>query len=106
MRIAAIGLAAALAVTATAALAQNSPAGATREPGCCGVTTGSAGAGLGSTSLGSTNPGSTNPGNTALGNNAGSIAAGANSAGNPSGNSFINTSPSGSTLIPGGGGGR
>jgi hypothetical protein len=38
-----------------------------------------------------------------MGNNAGSAAAGANSAENPSGNSFINTSPSGSTLMPGGG---
>ena len=35
-----------------------------------------------------------------LGNSAGSIAAGANSVLDPSGNSFINTSPSGSTLAP------
>ncbi|MGA2994822.1 hypothetical protein [Bradyrhizobium sp.] len=44
-------------------------------------------------------------GNGILGSGAGSIAAGANSAANPSGNAFINTSPSGSTLMPNIGGG-
>jgi hypothetical protein len=38
-----------------------------------------------------------------MGVSAGSAAAGANSFANPSGNSFINSSPSGSTLMPGGG---
>jgi len=79
MKIAAIGLATALALAGTTA--------AFAEAGCgsssCGVTSGFAGA--------------------SMGNNAGSAEAGANSAANPSGNSFINTSPSGSTLMPGGG---
>jgi hypothetical protein len=44
-------------------------------------------------------------GNWILSSGAGSIAAGANSAANPSGNAFINTSPSGSTLMPNIGGG-
>ena len=44
-------------------------------------------------------------GNGILSSGAGSIAAGANSAANPSGNAFINTSPSGSTLMPNIGGG-
>jgi hypothetical protein len=35
-----------------------------------------------------------------MSNLAGSAAAGANSFFNPSGNSYINTSPSGSTLLP------
>jgi hypothetical protein len=35
---------------------------------------------------------------------AGSVSAGADSAANPSGNAFINTSPSGSTLMPNTGG--
>ena len=105
MRMAVIGLAAALALTGTAALAQNSTAGVNREPGFGSspseVTTGSA-----STSLGNTGIGNTSLGNTGLGAGAGSIAAGTNSTGNPSGNSFINTSPSGSTLIPSGRGAR
>ena|ERR1700733_3131379 len=44
-------------------------------------------------------------GNGILSSGAGSIAAGANSAANPSGNAFISTSPSGSTLMPNIGGG-
>jgi hypothetical protein len=87
MKIAAIGLATALALVGTAAFAQEGSTNRRFEAGCgsspCGVTTGSAGA--------------------SMGNNAGSAEAGANSAANPSGNSFINTSPSGSTLMPGGG---
>ena len=85
MKIAAIGLATALALASTTAFAQVGSANRGFEAGCgsCGVITGSAGA--------------------SMGDNAGSAAAGANSAANPSGNSFINTSPSGSTLMPGGG---
>jgi hypothetical protein len=87
MRIAVIGLATALALASTAAFAQEGSANRGYQAGCgsssCGVTAGAAGA--------------------SMSNNAGSAAAGANSADNPSGNSFINTSPSGSTLMPGGG---
>jgi hypothetical protein len=102
MKLTAIGLATALALSSTMAFAQSgsgtaagsSTAGAPAAsgagaPAASGTTTGSAG------------------GN--LGNNAGSAAAGANSVENPSGNSFINTSPSGSTAMPNGatvGGGR
>jgi hypothetical protein len=46
----------------------------------------------------------TGVGNGALSNGAGSVAAAADSAANPSGNTFINTSPSGSTLMPNTGG--
>jgi hypothetical protein len=85
MRIAAIGLATALALASTAAFAQEGSTNRGYQVGCgsssCGAATGPAGA--------------------SISNNAGSIAAGANSAENPSGNSFINTSPSGSTLMPG-----
>jgi len=43
-------------------------------------------------------------GNGTLNGGAGSVAAAADSAANPSGNAFINTSPSGSTLMPNTGG--
>jgi hypothetical protein len=46
----------------------------------------------------------TGVGNGALSSGAGSVAAAADSAANPSGNAFINTSPSGSTLMPNTGG--
>jgi len=46
----------------------------------------------------------TGVGNGALSSGAGSVAAAADSAANPSGNTFINTSPSGSTLMPNTGG--
>jgi hypothetical protein len=46
----------------------------------------------------------TGAGNGALSSGAGSVAAAADSAANPSGNAFINTSPSGSTLMPNTGG--
>ena len=81
MKLAAIGLATALALAGTAALAKGGSAG--REKSCnsssspCRVTAGSSGASS---------------------NSAGSAAAGANSSANPSGNSLINTSPSGQTL--------
>jgi hypothetical protein len=96
MKLAAIGLATALALASTAAaLAQGGPASLRHDGPCgsqpCGVTTGSIGTSLG----------------TSLGNEAGSAAAGANSVENPSGNSLVNTSPSGSTLMPdGASGGR
>lgn len=87
MKVAAIGLATVLALASTMAFAQEGSGNRGFEAGCgsssCGVATGSAAA--------------------SMGDNAGSAAAGANSAANPSGNSFINTSPSGSTLMPGGG---
>jgi hypothetical protein len=43
-------------------------------------------------------------GNGAMSSGAGGVSAGADSAANPSGNAFINTSPSGSTLMPNTGG--
>ena len=79
MKLAAIGLATALALAGTAALAKGGSA--SRERSCdsktspCRVTAG--------------------PSGTSISNNAGSAAAGANSFYNPSGNGFINTSPSG-----------
>jgi hypothetical protein len=89
MKLAAIGFATALALASTAALAKGGSAGRERSCGSsaspCRVTAGSPGA--------------------STGNNAGSAAAGADSALNPSGNSLINTSPSGSTLGGGSTGG-
>jgi hypothetical protein len=85
MRLTSLALVTALALAGAFAHAQSSMMGTT---GSAGSTTGLAG---------STTGGAADGG---LGNNAGSIAAGANSALNPSGNSFINTSPSGSTLVP------
>jgi len=82
MKLAAIGLATALALAGTAVLAKGGSA--SRERNCdskaspCRVTAGSSG--------------------TSTSNSAGSAAAGANSVENPSGSSFINTSPSGSGL--------
>ena len=89
MKFGTILLATALAVSGECALAQND----TSFQG----TNGAAGA----PALGSVNAGSMNGITTGVGGVstlAGSAAAGANSALNPSGNSFINTSPSGSTL--------
>jgi hypothetical protein len=83
MKAATIGLVTAMALASTAALAQDRKHHETSPPG---VTTGTA----------------TGAAGTSMSNSAGSAAAGANSAANPSGNSFINTSPSGSTLEPGG----
>jgi hypothetical protein len=81
MKVATIGLVTALALVSAAALAQGRKHNEGSPPG---VTTGAA---------------TGSPG-TSMGNNAGSVAAMENSAANPSGNSFINTSPSGSTLAP------
>jgi hypothetical protein len=83
MRPVTFGLAMAMALASTAVFAQ----GARRHEGnvgavSSGVTTGSAGSGMST--------------------GAGSASAAANSAANPSGNSLINSSPSGSTLAPGG----
>jgi hypothetical protein len=83
MKVVTIGLVTALAFASTTALAQQGRKHHEASPP--GVTTG-AGTGAAGTSMG---------------NSAGSAAAGANSAANPSGNSFINTSPSGSTLESG-----
>ena len=93
MKLATIGLVVAVALTGTAAFAQSGRTQTTPR----GVTTG---AGTGAAAA---------PAGTSMGTSAGSATAGANSVGNPSGNSLINTSPSGSTLAPGGiptGGGR
>jgi hypothetical protein len=85
MKLIAIGLVAALTLTGTAAMAQSGRGVASPR----GVTTGSAGAAAAPTGA-------------SMGTSAGSAAAGAHSVGNPSGNSLINTSPSGSTVAPGG----
>ncbi len=78
MRLTIVGLTTALVLTNALAFAQ----------GASGMTMGPSG------SIGA-------PSTTIAGSeNAGGITAGANSALNPSGNSFINTSPSGSTLGP------
>jgi hypothetical protein len=99
MKLATIGLAAALALTNTFALAQGagSAGGSSTSGGSAasGTTTGSS---MNGSTAGTT--GTTTGSN--LGNSAGSSAAGANSTLNPSGNSYINTSPSGSTLGPAG----
>jgi hypothetical protein len=110
MRLATIGLATALALTSTFALAQSGASGSagsgsTATGGATGSAAGTTGSGTTSPSTGTTTGSAPN----SLGNNAGSAAAGANSTLNPSGNSYINTSPSGSTLgpnSPGSGGGR
>jgi hypothetical protein len=76
---AAIGLATALALASTVAVAKGGSASRERscdsKPSPCRVTAG--------------------PSGISISNNAGSAAAGADSFYNPSGNSFINTSPSG-----------
>jgi hypothetical protein len=94
MRPMTIILTAALALASSYALAQSSGSAggnpATGGSATSGVTTGS--------SLNGTTTGTPTNGGTS--NTAGSAAAGANSGLNPSGNSFINTSPSGSTLGP------
>jgi hypothetical protein len=99
MKLATIGLAAVMALTSTFALAQSSAGsagGGAASPGATGTTSGSSTTG---SSVGTT--GGTSNG---LSNNAGSAAAGANSTVNPSGNSYINPSPSGSTVGPAGAG--
>ena len=101
----AIGLTAALMLTGGFAMAQSTGAGSTGAG-----STGAASAGSSATPGASTTTGSaTTPGTpTGAGSpnyNAGSAAAGANSQFNPSGNSLINPSPSGSTLSPNGQGG-
>jgi hypothetical protein len=80
MKAATIGLMTALALVSTAATAQVQ----TRTPPAAGVTTGAATSSTGAT----------------MGNTAGSAAAMENSTANPSGNSFMNSSPSGSTVAP------
>jgi hypothetical protein len=85
MKLTSLALMTALTLAGAVAHAQSGAMGVT---GSTGSTTG-----LGESTTGAAINGG-------LGNNAGSIVAGANSAFNPSGNSFINTSPSGSTLAP------
>jgi hypothetical protein len=92
MKLGTILLATALAVSSECALAQTG----TSLPGT----------NAGAPASGSANTGFMSGTTTGVGGVstlAGSAAAGANSASNPSGNSFINTSPSGSTLQSGGG---
>jgi hypothetical protein len=98
MRLMTITLAAALALASSLALAQGSGStggnAATGGSATSGVTTGA-----------STNGTTTGtPTNGGISGTAGSAAAGANSGSNPSGNTFINTSPSGSTVGPAGAG--
>lgn len=100
MKLTSIGLAAALALSsalpsAFAQTATGSATGGTSVGGSAtsGTTTGSSMGGTTGSASG------TLPGNNPN-LNAGGAAAGANSALNPSGNSFINPSPSGSTLQP------
>lgn len=101
MKLATIGLAAALALTTSGmafAQATGSATGgsATGGAGVSGTGTGSS---MGTTTTGSAT-GTTGSASSSMGNSAGSSAAGANSTYNPSGNSYINSSPSGSTLAP------
>jgi hypothetical protein len=94
MKLGTILLATALAVFGECALAQTG----TSLPGT--------NAGVGAPASGSANTGFMSGTTTGVGGVstlAGSAAAGANSTSNPSGNSFINTSPSGSTIQGGGG---
>jgi hypothetical protein len=95
-----IGLATALMLSDGIAMAQSTGAGSTGA----GSTAGSAS--VGGTQPGTTTGSATTP-STGAGSpnyNAGGAAAGANSQFNPSGNSLINPSPSGSTLTPNGAG--
>ena len=99
MKLATLGLATALVFTGTYALAQSSggSAGGSSAMGgaaTSGTTTGSS---TGGTTSGNATGGTADTGMT---NNAGSAAAGRNSGLNPSGNTLLNPSPSGSTLTP------
>jgi hypothetical protein len=104
MKLAALGLALALAFTGTCALAQSTGGSAGGSSATGGAATG--GTATGSSTSGTTSGGTTtgnatgSPADTGMTNNAGSAAAGRNSATNPSGNSLLNPSPSGSTLTP------
>src|SRR5690242_8296657 len=91
-----IGLAAALMASSGAAMAQSTGAGSAGVGTSVGSTTTPP---SGTTTGSATTPG-TAPGAGSPNYNAGGVAAGANSAVNPSGNSLINPSPSGSTLTP------
>ena len=95
MRLVTMGLAAALALTSTFALAQSGS-------GSAGGSSSAGGSAASGTTTGSSTNGTTTGSSTTGGanNNAGSAAAGANSQYNPSGNSLMNTSPSGSTVGP------
>jgi hypothetical protein len=103
MKLATFGLATALALTSTYALAQSSAGSASGSSSMGGAAT--SGTTTGAPATGPTT--GTTTGN-AMGTNpgigAGSAAAGANSGLNPSGNTLINPSPSGSTLTPAPGG--
>jgi hypothetical protein len=100
MKLATLGLVTALALTGTYALAQSSGgstgSSATGSAATGGTTTGSSTTG---TTTGNATGGTADTGMT---NNAGSAAAARNSGVNPSGNTHINPSPSGSTLAPAG----
>ena len=99
MKLATLGLATALVFTGSYALAQSSG-------GSAGGSSATGGAATSGTTTGSSITGTTS-GNatgdyphTGVTNNAGSAAAGQNSGLNPSGNTLLNPSPSGSTLMP------
>jgi hypothetical protein len=98
MKLATLGLVTALAFTSSYALAQSGAgsaggSSATGSAATSGATTGSPATGT-TTGNAMGNPGA------GMSNSAGSAAAGANSGRNPSGNTLINPSPSGSTLTP------
>jgi hypothetical protein len=99
MKLATFGLATALALTSTYALAQSSAGSASGSSSMGGAATSGTTTGAPATGPTTGNAMGTNPG---IG--AGSAAAGANSGLNPSGNTLINPSPSGSTLTPAPGG--
>src|SRR5829696_1940546 len=99
MKLATFGLATALVFAGTYALAQSSGgsaggSSATGGAATSGTTTGSS---TGGTTTGNATGGTADTGVT---NNAGSAAAARNSGANPSGNTLLNPSPSGSTLTP------
>jgi hypothetical protein len=94
MKLATLGLTAALVLTSSLALAQSGTGAGTSSTGGAaagGSTSGGSTTGSGTTGMNGSTTGST--ANGGLGNDAGSAAAGANSAVNPSGNSYLNPPP-------------
>ena len=101
MKLGTILLATAVAVSSQCALAQTGTSlpGMNSAAGLPGTNPGAPASGFANTGTMS----GTTTGVGGVSTLAGSAAAGANSTSNPSGNSFINTSPSGSTIQGGGG---
>jgi len=106
MKLSTLGLAAALTFASTLAIAQTGTGstGGTSTGGTNSV--GGSAPGSSTTTPGTTTGSSTGSSTTGMSNDAGSAGAGANSVRNPSGNSYINPSPSGSTISPAPGSGR